>query len=343
MSKSERDRREAESAARRAQRLAQRAERRAIRKGEQAARASERADRLAERAKRKPRRERDLEDSIEDLVDEVTEKWSRKAEDWIGEHPDGLRGQEPDRAEDAHGRAEAAARKARRDARRLSDDAERRVHDLEEDDLDDEEELTVPPRSSRRRRRRIRAAQSAGSGRAASRRLDGARSWGQGWGDRVRSRRHRHGRRTGNLYRDSRKGKVCGVCAGAADYFGIETWQLRLCAVMGLIFIPQVTVPAYFCTYFLMDDKPYYRRVTDRFENLVKDSPPDDDHEQRREQPMTRQKSREPRFNNVQAMRTAKEKFSDIEERLRAMETHVTSSRFELQREINKISGEEAS
>ena len=33
-------------------------------------------------------------------------------------------------------------------------------------------------------------------------------------------------------------------------------------------------------------------------------------------------------------------KFQNLEERLRAMESHVTDSRFELQREFRKISGE---
>lgn len=48
-----------------------------------------------------------------------------------------------------------------------------------------------------------------------------------------------------------------------------------------------------------------------------------------------------PVMNNVQTMKVAKEKFSDIEQRLREMESHVTSSRFELQRELKKISGED--
>ena len=35
-----------------------------------------------------------------------------------------------------------------------------------------------------------------------------------------------------------------------------------------------------------------------------------------------------------------KDKFTDLEDRIRKMETHVTSSRFELQRAFNRISDE---
>ena len=37
-----------------------------------------------------------------------------------------------------------------------------------------------------------------------------------------------------NLYRDPQKGKIAGVCAGLADYFGVETWIVRLLAITGL-------------------------------------------------------------------------------------------------------------
>jgi hypothetical protein len=48
------------------------------------------------------------------------------------------------------------------------------------------------------------------------------------------------------------------------------------------------------------------------------------------------------RMSNTETLRTAKDKFADIEVRLRSMESHVTSSKFELQRELRKIAGEDA-
>ncbi len=89
-----------------------------------------------------------------------------------------------------------------------------------------------------------------------------------------------------------------------------------------------------------MDKKPYYREVTDRFDQR------DSEEEDQPMRPSMRERKSEnrvnkPRVSNVQAMSTAKRKFANIEDRLRMIETHVTSSKFELQREFKKISGEE--
>ena len=124
----------------------------------------------------------------------------------------------------------------------------------------------------------------------------------------------------------------------------METWQVRLIAVLGLIFIPSVAVTVYFITYFLMDDKPYYRQVTDRFDDRS-------EHYSEEPRPVKRSKrttrgeqpeSSRAKVSNPEAMKKAKEKFGDIENRLRSMESHVTSSTFELQRELKKISGDDA-
>jgi len=310
VSRSDREKRDAERAARRANRLAHRVERRAKRKSEQAEHAAERADRLAERAQRRPKRERDLDQSIEDLVDKVTEKWTRKAGDWIDEQSDRLFDEKhyEDFAEDdydeaqasadrARGEADAAGKKARRAQQRVRGSASRR--------------------SKRRRRKSSRHS------------LD---RWG--WG------RYGRNRRRGNLlYRNTQHKKVCGVCAGAAEYFMVETWKVRSIAVLGLLFVPSVAIPVYFISYFLMDEKPYYRQVTDRFDDLAAEY--EEEPSPVKKQRNSRQDSGSPQVSNREAMRTAKEKFGNIEDRLRSMETHVTSSTFELQREIEKISGED--
>ncbi len=151
-------------------------------------------------------------------------------------------------------------------------------------------------------------------------------------------------RRFGNIYRDSGNGKICGVCAGVSDYLGVSSWKVRLAAVILLIFFFHVTLLVYFAAYFLLDDKPYYRQVTDRFEDNYEASPAVKSQWQLQEESgvssMDNAESRyeRERFNNVRFMRTLKDKFTDLEDRIRKMETHVTSSRFELQRAFNKIS-----
>ncbi len=326
-----RDRRDAERAARRARRLAERAEERALRKERQAEQAAERAGKLAEKAShrssRANSRNQDLDRSIEDLVDEVTEK----AEAWIDELIDKSRDDDRDvrKAESQAKRAQREAEKARASA----DHAERAAEEMSSSVDDEFENYESSPGKSRRTGRR-----RYGHGRSGS-------SW-------ARARR----RRTAHLYRDRERKKILGVCAGIADYFGRPAWEIRVYAVLGMFFIPQIVFPAYFITYFFMEDKPYYRRVTDRFDDEMDTFDEARDHvrddvdirakSKRKERAdMAGRKPRgaqsEDKMSNVQAMKTAKDKFSDIEQRLRRMESHVTSSQFELQRELKKISGED--
>lgn len=348
MSKSGRDRRDAERAARRAKRLAERAEERAKRKERHAERAAERAERLAEKAKRRPSRERDLDRSIEDLVDEVTQK----AEEWIDEQTQRLfdtshRDTEVERAEGQARRARREAERARASARRAEREAEDLSGDGEYyseagfgmgdmgfgDDMGlDDEDYGLDAGWTRKEKRRAKRKAKRRQRRYGYGRYGGPWMW------------HGRRRRRGNWYRDKENAKICGVCAGTAAYFGRPAWEIRLYAVLGLMFIPQVVIPTYFIMYFLLDDMPYYRRVTDRFPEGM-DRRRDDREDERASRADRKMKKdterKEPAMSNVQAMKLAKDKFSDIEQRLRKMETHVTSSRFELQREFKKISGED--
>ena len=323
-----------------------------MRKERQADRAAERAERLAERASRRPGREKDLDKSIEDLVDEVTQK----AERWIDEQTSRMFDSTEDEREVK--RAETQAEKAKKEARKArqsADQAGRAAEDLSgyeesvsgDSDFEDFfEEVEQPSKRARGRSRRARErARSSGEKHGFA--------WAYyEWPQQSRSRARK--RRSARLYRDRQRKKICGVCAGIADYVGRPAWEIRLYAVLGLFFIPSIVIPSYFITYFFMDDKPYYKRVTDRFEEGLdsRNSARDDDKSRKRNKSEERQNDasgnysdslseKEPVMSNVQAMKKAKGKFSDIEQRLRQMEGHVTSSRFELQREFHKISGED--
>jgi phage shock protein C len=346
------EKRDAERAARRARRLAERAEERARRKEQHARHAAERAERLAERVNRRPPRERDLEKSIEDLVDDV----AQKAEHWIEEQTKGLfdYGSDGEDLKQAEGRARRArkdADKARETANKVGQAAadltnlkdelaigmeDELTMDMDEDfdvDFDEDDYESLYGADSGRRRSRKRGRRKYGYG----------RHWTYEWGFGSRSRARR--RRSAHLYRDRQRKKVCGVCAGFADYFGRPTWEMRLYAVLGLMFLPSIVIPSYFVAWFLMDDKPYYRRVTDRFDAETRGRHDESSRGNRkrrgRGEKMKQTDPAKPVMNNVQAMKTAKQKFSDIEQRLRVMETHVTSSRFELNQEFKKISGED--
>jgi phage shock protein C len=333
VNRSEREKLEAQREARRAKRLSERAAQRARRQAEHPEQAALRAEQLSNRAQQRQStsrdrsrhspRHRDADRSIEDFVDDVTDKWSRKAEAWMGDQSSQLFGSDRDN----YGTEED-----------YSDDLGDAYDADEFGSADDDYRSQSRVESERRNRRKQRAKRR------------GARMKVELSG--RMSRRWKRRNRNGNLYRNSQNKKICGVCSGIADYWGMETWQVRMMAVFALFIVPSVAVPGYFIGYFLMDDKPYYRQVTDRFHEL------DDDADSETLMPKnagsknsgrkssgrktTTPENHEPQVSNIQTLRTARQKFSDIEDRLRSMETHVTSPRFELQREFRKISGDDA-
>lgn len=339
MNRSEREKLEAQREARRTKRLSERAAQRARRQAEQAEQAALRAEQLANRAQqrhysrddsRNGPRHRDMDRGIEDFVDDVTDKWSRKAEAWMDDQASQLYGSDKDN----YGTEED-----------FSDDF---TEDYEADEFGSADHRSKSRVAAERRGRRKQRAKRRS-----------ARMKAEISGRMSRRWKRRNG--NGNLYRNKQNKKICGVCSGIADYWGMSTWQVRMMAVFALFIVPSVAIPGYFIAYFLMDAKPYYRQVTDRFHELdderdAESTPASSSGQKNSERRSSSRKARgqknsgrnsmrpenrEPEISNVHALRKARQKFSDIEDRLRSMETHVTSPRFELQRELMKIAGDD--
>ncbi len=132
--------------------------------------------------------------------------------------------------------------------------------------------------------------------------------------DRWRSRR---------LYRDPEREKIVGVCAGIARYYGVEPWVVRCIAVTGLLFFPSIVFPAYWIMYFVMDKPPKGERVRGHDDERPGQDP---------SAPTVR-----PRLSPRYRLRDVQADLTEVELRLRRMETHVTSGQYELQRELNRI------
>lgn len=130
------------------------------------------------------------------------------------------------------------------------------------------------------------------------------------------------------LYRDPARQKIGGVCAGIARYYGMEAWVVRCIAVTGLLFFPTIVFPAYWIAYFVMDKPP--RRDADKAA---------DDSQRRRRDHRSPAPELGPRFSPRNSLRNVQADLAEVELRLRRMETHITSGRYELQRELNKIDG----
>ena len=127
--------------------------------------------------------------------------------------------------------------------------------------------------------------------------------------------------RTARLCRDRERGRILGVCAGIANYYGIETWVARCIALTGLIFLTSPTLVVYFIAAIVMGKDLGHKRLGRRYRRHGGE---DVDRG-------------EPTWIPGQRLRDVRADFDQVELRLRRMEAHVTSGHYELQRELAKI------
>ncbi|MBW8190370.1 envelope stress response membrane protein PspC [Neiella marina] len=123
------------------------------------------------------------------------------------------------------------------------------------------------------------------------------------------------------LYRNSKLGKVGGVCAGIANYFGLETWLVRVLMASAIILTGFFGLPllCYVVAWFVLDNEPEVTPDVQEQPISVKST--------------VWQSGELPR----QALHDIKHRFGDLEGRLQHLEQHVTSSAFNLRREIDQL------
>lgn len=167
-------------------------------------------------------------------------------------------------------------------------------------------------------------------------------------------------------FRDLDNGVIWGICAGIAPYLGLKIWVVRLLAVTGLIYAGGVILPAYIVAYFLLDprsdldellldrNREPSRRSTKRMKkryarNQRSIERAEAKAESRAAKRAQRQSRREARGRSVDTaeaepvlparnvLRNVRGTLQEAEQRLRRMEGHVTSGRYELQKELRKI------
>jgi phage shock protein C len=117
------------------------------------------------------------------------------------------------------------------------------------------------------------------------------------------------------LWRDGDRGIIAGVCAGIADYIGVEPIVVRLVAVLGLVFFFPPTIVVYVILAVVLRPKPpalYASPDEEAFWRGVGTAPAD-------------------------TLQSLKRKFADLEARLGYMESQVTSGDFELHRKFRDL------
>ena len=117
------------------------------------------------------------------------------------------------------------------------------------------------------------------------------------------------------FYRDSVQGKIMGICAGIADYTGINAIWVRLAAI-GLVFMTGGgIIPFYFLTGLLANKKPphlYVDQQEQKFWQRVRQSP-------------------------TRTAREVRAQFRDIDRRLADVESYYVNSNPRLSAEIERL------
>jgi len=155
----------------------------------------------------------------------------------------------------------------------------------------------------------------------------------------------------GELYRNTSQGKLAGVCAGIADYFGWETWLVRILVVSGVLLGMGWFVVIYIAAWFILDKKPAnaanVNRNTQRGQGASQSNP------QQTKQQAPAQHDFDDGIANEsikvksriwqageppkQAFQDIRRKFKTLELELQVIERYVTSPEFTVSREINKL------
>ncbi|MCL5050699.1 envelope stress response membrane protein PspC [Aliidiomarina maris] len=135
------------------------------------------------------------------------------------------------------------------------------------------------------------------------------------------------------FYRDKERGKLGGICAGIANYFGWEVWLVRIIALTSLIFFTAFSLVVYIVTWFLADKAPAASQSEGRvLEESTK-------YEYTRDGRKVEVKTRvwEAGEAPKDALRDINGQFEHMEHSLRAMERYVTSSEFKVRQEFNRL------
>ena len=118
------------------------------------------------------------------------------------------------------------------------------------------------------------------------------------------------------FYLDKQNGKFMGVCAGIADYTGVDVTLVRIGTVLLTVLGSGMTIIAYLVVGWIAPKKP---------------------RELRNETPEQAKFWQGVRASPARTVRDVRSRFRDIDRRLAEVETYVTSSNSRLAREIEQL------
>lgn len=118
-----------------------------------------------------------------------------------------------------------------------------------------------------------------------------------------------------SIYRDIENKKIAGVCSGIADYLSVNVTIIRILTVISALTFSLVTIFAYICGAIFIKPKPV---------DLYIDEEDEDYWRRYRKSPRN-------------TLAEARNKFRKLEQKLRKLETYVTSRKFTLDREFEDL------
>lgn len=141
----------------------------------------------------------------------------------------------------------------------------------------------------------------------------------------------------GELFRNPSKGKIAGVCAGIADYFGWETWLVRILVVSGVLLGMGWFIVIYIAAWFILDKTPASAKNSSTKQQNVNQQSYDAQDDLAAESIKVKARIWQAGEPPKQAFHDIRKKFSVLERELQLMERYVTSPEFTVSREINKL------
>ncbi|WP_157981227.1 envelope stress response membrane protein PspC [Aliidiomarina iranensis] len=140
------------------------------------------------------------------------------------------------------------------------------------------------------------------------------------------------------LRRDEKRGKIGGVCAGIANYFGWELWVIRIIAVTALILASKVTFVAYLIAWIVLDkESKKSKGASDRGQDqtIREETRVERTADGRTIEVKTKvwEAGKLPHY----ALADIEGEFASMEKSLRSIESYVTSSEFRVRHEINRL------
>ena len=144
---------------------------------------------------------------------------------------------------------------------------------------------------------------------------------------------------TPGLYRNTENAKVAGVCSGVAEYFGIETWLVRILTVTGFFLLAgSFILVAYVAAWFILDKKPIVLPDDNKTvfaahngKGWRNDNPSPSAPVELKTKIWQAGESPKKVLNDIS------NRFKQAEYRLRHIETYVTSREFQLKREFSRL------